>query len=186
MAVIATAVAGTISWGWRASAATITAEYAEGHRNVIINGYGVDGLGTFRLTDGDTTLLALCLEAHVRHTVSADAYAPAANTVVSEELDVLLWRAARHTPLDADTASAVAALTWYYARAERNGGGPVWANIADGWAAITPLRPNAWDAPLPTFSTGFPVGLRSLAHGDLDAAVANVAALHRGVQPLRG
>lgn len=185
LAGIPTIVAGALSLGLRADGATITAEYAEGYRDVLINGYGVRGLGTFRLRDGDATSVALCIEAHVQHSTGADAYAPVPNEIASDELDVLLWWVARHTPLDADTATAAAALAWYYTGAQRSGGGDVWADVTIGWGPLTPLEPYPWDGPLGPYSLAFPVGLRTGAV-DLEAAEAKVAALHRGVQPLRG
>ncbi|HWL42633.1 MAG TPA: hypothetical protein VNQ73_06800 [Ilumatobacter sp.] len=180
-----TIVAGAMSLGLRADGATIVGEYAEGYRDVSINGYGTPGLGTFRLRDGDTTVVALCIEADVRHSTGPDAYVPVPNQSTSDELDVLLWWVGRHTPLDADTATAAAALAWYYTDAQRRGGGAVWADSARGWAPIGPLSPHPWDGPLPRYGLSFPVGLRS-GTADLDAAEAKVAALHRGVQNLRG
>lgn len=168
-----------------AEAATITGEYAEGYRDVLVNGYGARGLGTFRLTDGAATSVALCVESHVGHSNDVDAYAPAPNVVDSDELDVLLWWVARHSPLDADTAAAAAALAWYYAGAQRSSGGPVWANTADGRTPLTPLEPHPWDGPLPPYGANFPVGLRA-GGVDLELAEAKVAQLHRGVQGLRG
>jgi hypothetical protein len=174
--------------GWaalQAEGATITGEYAEGYRDVLVNGYGVRGLGTFRLTDGVATSVALCIESHVGHSTGTDAYAPMANQAASDELDVLLWWVARHTPLDADTAAAAAALAWYYADAQRSAGGPVWADTAAGGSPISPLEPHAWDGPLPPFGPSFPVGLRA-GGVDLEVAERKVAELHRGVQTLRG
>jgi hypothetical protein len=168
-----------------AEGATITGEYAEGYRDVLVNGYGARGLGTFRLTDGAATSVGLCIESHVRHSNDTDAYAPVPNEVDSDELDVLLWWVGRHSPLDADTAAAAAALAWYYADAQRSSGGPVWANMAAGGSPIAPLEPHPWDGPLPPYSTNFPVGLQA-GGVDLEAAEAKVAQLHRGVQGLRG
>ncbi|MEX2627795.1 MAG: hypothetical protein WD225_12985, partial [Ilumatobacteraceae bacterium] len=179
-----------------AEAATITASYAVGHRDVHINGYGAPGLGTFTLRadpgdphDGER--LALCLEAHSSHTTRPGAYRRVTNRVDSPQLDYLLWKygvpgIAEHTDLgdDHDTATALAALAWFYADAQRRPGGPVWANPADGLTPLSPVAPGAWDS-LPAYTNGFPVGLRA-GGVDLDAAERRVHELYQEAETRRG
>jgi hypothetical protein len=167
-----------------ADAATITAEYAKGHRSVVINGYGTPALGTFVLRDVDHDLLALCIEAADPHSNVADAYSPTPNQVDSGDLDTLLWLVGDGAGLDDDAATAAAALAWYYAGARRDFGPLVWSNGAEGFAPVTPLEPEPWDA-LARFDAGHPVGMRS-SSGDLDAAEVRLAELHRQVNRLRG
>lgn len=178
-------------------AATITASYAHGHRNVTINDYGTQGLGTFELRadDGDpdpgTTRLALCVEADVSHVTVPGAYRIVPNRLTSPELDYLLWAfgvegAPRHGTLagDPDTATALGALAWFHAGATRRGGGPVWADWARGFAPVSPLEPHPWNR-LPAFGLAHPVGLRSGGR-DLDAAERRVYELHRESIERRG
>jgi hypothetical protein len=120
-----------------AEAATITISYAAGHRDVTINGYGTPALGTFTLRDADEETVALCVEADSSHTTIRDAYSLVPNRVSSPELDALLWMLGDGTALDANTATAAAALAWYYADAQRNIGVPVWA---DGTRALSVHR----------------------------------------------
>jgi hypothetical protein len=181
----------------RASAATITASYAAGHREVSINDYGTQALGTFtmRFDPGDpaagTSRLALCVEADTPHSTVHNAYRLVSNRVVSSELDYLLWKYGwPGTPeyvdigADHDTATALAGLAWYYAGATRRGGGAVWANWATGFGAVTPISPHRWDA-LAQFGASFPVGLRS-AGRDLDAAERRVFELFVEASARRG
>ena len=168
-----------------ADAATIAAAYADGHRDVLVNDYGTPALGTFRLADGDTTFVALCLEAHVGHTTVTGAYRPVSNVVTSPELDYLLWRYGSGLQLDDDTATALAALAWFHASAQRNGGGAVWADHARGFAPITPLLPAPWNA-LPRFSAASPVGLVSKSGVHLDAAERRLHVLHLEAAARRG
>ena len=167
-----------------AEAATITASYAAGHRDVIINGYGTPALGTFTLRDGNEQMPALCVEADASHTTIRDAYALVPNRINSPELDVLLWLLGYGTTLDSDTATAAAALAWYYADAQRNIGVPVWADGTRGFARITPTSPQPWDA-LARYSLAHPVGLRS-GTTDIDAAERRVLELHRQSTALAG
>jgi hypothetical protein len=180
-----------------AEAATITASYQFGHRSVLINDYGTQALGTFVLrTDaGDPNpgrdQLALCIEAATSHSTAAGAYRLVTSSVSSPQLDYLLWKFGLpghpdHVALagDHDTATALAALAWYYAGATRRGGGLVWADWARGFAAITPDSPHSWSA-LPRFSLSHPVGLR--ANGvDLDAAERRLHELFREAEARRG
>lgn len=180
-------------------AATITAAYAVGHRQVTINDYGTQGLGVFVLRgdDGDPFAgerLALCLEAHRSHSTAPGRYRLVENQVVSPQLDYLLWRygwpgTAEHVDLrnpgpDHDTATALGALAWYYAGAQRRQGGSVWANHATGFSPLSPVHPHRWDA-LPGFGAGFPVGLRS-GGTDLDGAERRVLELFLEAESRQG
>jgi hypothetical protein len=167
-----------------AEAATITISYAAGHRDVTINGYGTPALGTFTLRDADEEMVALCVEADSSHTTIHDAYSLVPNRVSSPELDALLWMLGDGTALDADTATAAAALAWYYADAQRNIGVPVWADGTRAFARITPLSPEPWDT-LARFSLAHPIGLRS-GTADLDTAERRVVELHRQAAALAG
>jgi hypothetical protein len=167
-----------------AHAATITVEYAAGHRAVVINDYGTPALGTFTLDDAGHDLLALCVEAGDSHSTAIDAYAPVANRIDSAELDTLLWLLSDGATLDADTATAAAALAWYYAGATRTIGAPVWSDGARGFSPITPDAPEAWDA-LSPYGVAHPVGLRA-AGVELDASERRVAELHRTVMAMSG
>jgi hypothetical protein len=166
-------------------AATITASYAAGHDDVVINGYGTPGLGAFTLHDGGVDLVAFCIQADAAHSRATDAYRPVDGAVGSAELDYLLWAYARGTlGTDDDTATAVAALAWFHAGADRRSGVPVWADGASGFAPISPTSPSSWDA-LPRFSMSFPVGLRGGGR-DLDAAERRVHELFVRAQAHRG
>jgi hypothetical protein len=174
-----------IALGWaRADAATVTASYTAGYRNVTINGYGAAGMGTFTLRDGTDDRLALCVEANVGHSTTSNAYTATSNKVSSPELDALLWWLDRQPPVDDDTAIAAAALAWYYAGAVRTIGPPVWSDGHRNFAPIGPLSPEPWDA-LPRFSMSHMIGL--VAGGaHLDAAERRVAELHRLATKLAG
>ncbi|WP_133868407.1 SpaA isopeptide-forming pilin-related protein [Ilumatobacter fluminis] len=162
--------------GERAAAATVIASYEHGRADVIINGYGTQAMGTFRLRDGDETHIALCLEADVAHSTADGAYEPVEATVASARLDALLWWLDRQPSIDDDTAVAASALAWFYAGARRSIGPPVWADGTRGFAAITPATPEPWDSLAP-FSMSHPIGL--VAGGThLDEAERRVAELH--------
>ncbi len=173
--------------GQRAEAATVTAAYTAGHREVRLNGYGAAGLGTFtlRFDAGDPHTgerLALCIEAHTSHSTVAGAYRLVPNRVHSPQLDYLLWKygapgTAEHVAIgeDHDTATALAALAWFYAGAQRRGGGAVWADPTDGGSPVTPVTPHPWSA-LPSSSGSSPIGLR--------AAGIHLAASERRVHEL--
>ena len=103
----------------RASAATVTASYEQGRADVVVNGYGTRAMGTFRLRDGATTHLALCIEADVAHSGATDAYAPVDPRIRSAPLDALLWWLDRQPTIDDDTAVAASALAGFYADARR-------------------------------------------------------------------
>ena len=167
-----------------ARAATISAAYTAGYRDVTINGYRADGLGMFVLDTGATVERAWCIEADVPHSTSADAYAAVPSKVAAPELDTLVWMLARIDHVDDDTAAAAAALTWYYAGARRSFGPPVWSDGARGFAPITPLEPQPWEA-LAKLTMAHPIGLRS-GGVDLDAAERRVAELHRRATAHRG
>ena len=129
-------------------------------------------------------MVALCVEADSSHTTIHDAYALVPNRVTSPELDALLWMLGDGAALDADTATAAAALAWYYADAQRNIGVPVWADGTRAFARITPASPEPWDA-LARFSLAHPIGLRS-GTTDLDGAERRVVELYRQAAALAG
>jgi hypothetical protein len=165
-------------------AATITASYEHGRDGVVINGYGTRAMGSFRLLDGDRTLLAWCVEADVPHVTQHGAYRSISPSVSSAELDALLWWLDREDSIDADTAVAAAALTWFYAGARRSIGPPVWSDGSRAFAPISPVSPELWDA-LPPFSLADPVGL-IVPGTHLDAAERRVLELHRLAGQLAG
>ena len=182
-AVAAIVAFATVS-GRGADAATVTASYEHGRADVIINGYGTAAMGTFRLTDGDDALLALCVEADVPHSTGPDAYRRVDTRVASAELDALLWWLDRQPSIDDDSAVAASALTWYYAGARRSNGLPVWADGTRSFAPISPETPVSWDALAP-FSMSHPVGL-VVPGTHLDAAERRVVELHRLATQLSG
>lgn len=179
-----------------AEAATITAAYGVGHRDVRINDYGTSGLGTFLLRGdpGDPfegERLALCIEADVSHSTATNRYHLVPNRIDSPQLDYLLWKfgwpgTEEYTELgnDRDTATALAAVAWYYSGASRRHGGPVWANPADGFSPVSPVAPHRWDD-LPAYTTGFPIGMRSGVH-HLDGAERRVYELFVEAEERRG
>lgn len=166
-----------------ARAATLTASYEAGHLDVSINDYHATGLGTFRLVDGADSMPALCIEADRPHSSADDAYRQVAAGTPSHELDTLIWLISQAPPND-DTATAAAALAWFYAGAERTIGEPVWSNWALDYQPIGPLSPESWDNLAP-FALSHPVGVRS-GGADLDAVEHRIAALHRQVLGLAG
>ncbi len=167
-----------------ADAATIVVSYERGHPDVLINGYRTEAMGTFRLDDGGTQRLALCIEAHESHSTRQGAYAKTANRVESAELDALLWLTERGPALDDDRALAAASLAWFYAEARRSIGPLVWSDGNRGFAPIGPLSPEPWDALAP-FSLRHMIGLRT-GYSDLDRVEVATAALHRQVSAMRG
>ena len=181
--VAATSVAIASAKPNQAQAATITASYDSGYLDVLINGFGSQGLGTFRLTDGEVSTLALCIEADQPHSTTLNAYARVPSSVSSNHLDALIWLIER-SPIDDDTAIAAAALAWYYAEALRAPGLPVWADGTNGFAPIGPLAPESWEA-LTMFSLAHPIGLRA-GGSELDLAERRVAELHRQVVAASG
>ncbi len=173
----------TTAWG-RAQGATISASYEAGHLDVSINGYGTTGMGTFRLDDASSGHVALCVEAHERHSTEADAYSPVDNRFNSVELDTLIWLVSRMPSVDSDTGVAAAALAWYYSGAMRNIGVPVWADGHRDFAAISPVEPERWDA-LGPYNLSHLIGLR--AEGvDLDTAERRVVELFDAVARMAG
>ena len=92
--------------------------------DLTVDGYGVSGLGmyTVRLDDGGTAL-AVCVQADVGHSASAEYVAGPAATI-TPELDYLLWRyASAAHPATNEQAAAINVLSWWYAGAQRRGGG---------------------------------------------------------------
>ena len=159
--------AGLVSSAETADAATITAEWATGYNAPIsINSYGLDGAGVFTLNDAGTESLAWCVEAQNAHSTTSEAYSPQANEFVSNRLDFLtfwfLTPEGGGNQLTPERATAGQFLTWYYVDAVRSGvvaGAPVWGNGANGFAPISPVAPDPWNA-LPQFSNSYPVGIR--------------------------
>ncbi len=95
--------------------------------DLTVDGYGVSGLGMYavRLDDGGTAL-AVCVQADVGHSASAEYVAGPASTI-TPELDYLLWRyASAAHPATNEQAAAINVLSWWYAGAQRRGGGSVW------------------------------------------------------------
>jgi hypothetical protein len=166
------------------AAATVTAAYLAGHRDVTINDYHTDGLGAFELDTGGERLLAWCIEAHVAHTTRPNAYRAVPTESPSADLDTLVWILERSAPLDDDTATAGAALAWWYSGARRSIGPAVWSDGSTGFTPVSPFEPHDWSA-LPPLSASQPVGLRS-GSADLDAAERRVVELHRAVTAWRG
>ena len=99
---------------------------AEAGGPLVVDDYGVNGLGAYRLAlDDGTSLLAVCIEADVGHALSAS-YAPDSSVSVPPELAYLLWAyLAPGHPSDVE-AAAVNILAWRATGAQRRGGGPVW------------------------------------------------------------
>ncbi|PIE32221.1 MAG: hypothetical protein CSA55_03890 [Ilumatobacter coccineus] len=158
--------------------ATLTASYVEGGHGVRINGYLAGGLGTYRLTDGSVTMLALCIEADERNSTEDDAYQLVENRVISPELDTLLFLL-DDGAADENTAIAAAALAWYYSDAQRLSGGPVWSDPAHDLSPISPTSPEPWEALAPS-TPDHPIGFWR-DEEPLDHAEVRLAELHRQV-----
>jgi hypothetical protein len=177
LALIATS-AFVLADGSAVQSATLTVSYEAGHLDVSINDYRTDGMGTFRLVDGADDVPALCIEADQPHSSTDDAYREVSVGTPSNELDTLIWLVSQIAP-DDDTATAAAALAWFYAGAERSIGEPVWSNWALDYQPIGPVSPEPWDALAP-FGMSHPVGLRT-GRDDLEVVERRVAAVHRPV-----
>ena len=96
--------------------------------DLTVDGYGVSGLGFYRVTlDDGASALAVCVQADVGHSASAE-YVAEAPATITPELDYLLWRYASPERPEAtnDQAAAINVLSWWYAGAQRRSGGPVW------------------------------------------------------------
>lgn len=197
LSLVAVVATGVLLGSTPSDAATITAAYRAGHRNVAVNDYGTPGLGVFvmRGDAGDpapgTERIALCIDAVQGHSTASGAYRQVTNRVISPELDYLVWKYAHpgHPEYEAvgndhDTATALAALAWYYAQVTRRGGGLVWSDWSRGFTPISPVSPHPWNA-LPRFSLSHPVGLRSNG-ADLDAAERRVHELFVEAEARRG
>ncbi|MFV0309998.1 MAG: hypothetical protein ACK5OX_19890 [Desertimonas sp.] len=98
---------------------------AEAGGRFSVDGYGVGGLGAYRVQlDDGAVVAAVCVQADIGHSMTAE-YAPDPSpTVMSPELDYLLWRLVDGDDL---TAAAVNVLAWRYSGAVRSGGGPIWS-----------------------------------------------------------
>lgn len=98
---------------------------------LVVDGYGVDGLGAYEVRSSDgTAVLAVCIEADLGHSLDA-AYTVDASVDLGAQLDYLAWAYLRPgvTPTD-EQAAAVNALAWRYTAAQRRTGGPVWQGDA--------------------------------------------------------
>lgn len=168
----------------RANAATVETAYVAGHLDVTINGYGTSGLGAFAFDTGTGQRLAWCIEAHHPHSSQPDRYRPVPPEHPSTDLDTLVWLLERSSALDDDTATAGAALAWWYTDARRTIGPPVWSDGTASFAPIDPFQPHDWSA-LPPITLVQPIGLRS-GSVDLDAAERRVVELHQAVVAWRG
>ena len=94
-----------------------------------VDGYGVGGLGAYRLAlDAGGAALAVCVQADVGHSMTIDYHADSTPSVASAELDYLLWRMSGPPGIADDlTAAATNVLAWRYAGALRSTGGTIWS-----------------------------------------------------------
>jgi hypothetical protein len=151
---IATMPAGRIVGEWEPG---ITSAEAGGP--IVVDDYGVSGLGAYRLAlDDGTVALAVCIQADVGHSLDAR-YEVDATIAVPAELAYLAWAYLSGAPDDA-VAAAINVLAWRYTGAQRRGGGMVWR---DG-----------------------PVDVRALGVGHLVAVEQAVEALHVEAQARHG
>src|SRR5829696_637000 len=136
--VLLAAVVGAIALAAPAAAggapmpARIVAEWEPGRSaaevggRITVDGYGVDGLGLYRLGDGPASWLAVCVQADIGHSLAADYRRDPEPVVASAELEYLLWRYVAAEIADDSEAAALNVLSWRYAGARRRSGGPVW------------------------------------------------------------
>ena len=128
LATVLAAAGGGAAVGARAPAARIVAEWEPGLSaddvggRITVDGYGVGGLGLYRLDDG---VLAVCVQADIGHALDADYRRDGTPAVSDARLAYLLWRYGSAEASDVE-AAALNALSWRYADAQRRGGGPVW------------------------------------------------------------
>ncbi len=115
-----------------ASAASLVDPYSPGvvaadlGADLVVNSYGVDGLGVHRMTlDNGVTAFAVCIQANVHHSTSA-AYAVSGRTANSGALDYLTWRYLSGGSLSDSNAAGLTIATWALVGAQRNDGGYVW------------------------------------------------------------
>ena len=91
---------------------------------IVVDDYGVTGLGAYRLAlDDGTVAVAVCIEADVGHSLDAP-YEVDATTPVPAELAYLAWAYLSAVP-DDTVAAAINVLAWRYTGAQRRGGGAV-------------------------------------------------------------
>ena len=129
---IVTSLAGLAAVGLTAPTGRIVAEWepglaeAELGGDLVVDGYGVGGLGVYqvRLDDG-TTYAAVCVQADVGHSLAAD-YAVEDGAALGPELGYLAWAYLSSPALTDVQAAAINLLAWRYAGAQRRTGGPVW------------------------------------------------------------
>ena len=105
---------------------------AEAGGRFTVDGYGVGGLGAYRLAlDDGGAALAVCVQADVGHSMTIDYQLDPTPSVASAELDYLLWRMSGPPGIADDlTAAATNVLAWRYAGALRSTGGTIWSGDA--------------------------------------------------------
>ena len=92
---------------------------AEADGPIVVDGYGVAGLGAYRVQlDDGTVTLAVCIQADVGHSLGAHYEADAA-TPVPAELAYLAWAHLASGDPDDVTAAAINVLAWRYTGAQR-------------------------------------------------------------------
>ncbi|MET0457616.1 MAG: hypothetical protein ABW195_00085 [Ilumatobacteraceae bacterium] len=93
---------------------------------IVVDDYGVNGLGLYRVQlDDGTTRAAVCVQADVGHSLGAD-YVVEAGAPFAAELGYLAWAYLADEPPSDVVAAAVNVLAWRYTDAQRRTGGPVW------------------------------------------------------------
>ncbi len=121
LAVGAPAAAGRIVGEWDPGIAE-----AELGGALVVDGYGINGLGAYAVAlDDGSTVLAVCVQADVGHSLAAE-YVAEAPATITAELDYLAWRYLAAGPATDDEAAAVNLLAWRESGATRRTGGTVW------------------------------------------------------------
>lgn len=93
---------------------------------LVVDGYGVNGLGLYRLAlDDGTSVLAVCTQADVGHSTAATYVAEPA-VALPAELAYLAWAYLGGDGPSPVVAAAINVLAWRYTDAQRRTGGPVW------------------------------------------------------------
>ena len=93
---------------------------------LIVDGYGVNGLGVYQVRlGGGTTGTAVCVQADVGHSMVAD-YAVEPGATFAAELGYLTWAYLSAGAASDVEAAALNVLAWRYTGAQRSTGGPVW------------------------------------------------------------